>query len=111
MEIAFADAKFAKECNDSKLLQKRQGPARAKLIRRRLDELRAAAVLGDISHLKPPRLHRLSNRNHEYSVDLDHPYRLIIRPIDEPLPLKPDGGLDLGKIKSVCVLGVEDTHD
>jgi plasmid maintenance system killer protein len=111
MNIIFKTKKFAKECNDYKLLQIHQGPQRAKLIRRRLDELKAANVLDEIKTLPQARCHELTgDRSGQISVDLDHPYRLLFRPGNNPIPLKPDGGLDWTKVTQIEILGVEDTH-
>jgi proteic killer suppression protein len=30
---------------------------------------------------------------------------------DNPMPLKPDGGLDWTKVTTIVVLGVENTHE
>ena len=112
MDILFADNKLEKECNDFRRLQKAHGEKRAKRIRQRLDELRAADALCDISHLPPPRMHQLvGNREGQFSVDLDHPYRLIFIVANEPVPLKVDGGIDLSKVTIILIIGVEDTHE
>ena len=111
MDIVFKEHKFEKECNNQRLLEKNQGKDRAKRIRRRLDDLRAAAVLEDMRNI-PGRCHELSqNRSGQLSLDLDHPYRLIFEPADEPIPRKEDGGIDWKKITAVRILGVEDTHE
>ncbi|WP_041440127.1 type II toxin-antitoxin system RelE/ParE family toxin [Syntrophobacter fumaroxidans] len=111
MDILFRSKKFAKECNQQELLVKRHGAQRAKLIRRRLDELRAAANLEVMRALPQARCHELKgNRKGQLSVDLDHPYRLLFKPDQDPLPEKPEGGLDWGKVSSIEILGVEDTH-
>jgi len=111
MDILFKTKKLTKMFNDQKLLIQTQGTKRAKLIRRRLDDLRAAKTLEEISHLPPARCHELKgNRLGQLSVDLDHPYRLIFRPADNPLPTKPDGGLDWNRVTAIEILGVEDTH-
>ncbi len=62
--------------------------------------------------LPAPRCHELKgNRKGQLSVDLDHPYRLIFKPVEDPIPEKPDGGIDWKKVKSICIVGVEDTHE
>lgn len=53
----------------------------------------------------------LYDRALQLSLDLDHPYRLIFEPANEPIPTKPDGGLDWNKVTAVRILGVEDTHE
>lgn len=112
MDIIFKTRKFAKECNDYKMLQISYGPQQARLIRRRLDELKAATILDEIRTLPQTRCHELTgNRSGQLSVDLNHPYRLLFRPCNNPNPLKPDGGLDWTKVTQIEILGVEDTHD
>lgn len=112
MDLLFADKKLEKTCNDFRQMQKIHGEKRARKLRQRLDELRAAEVLSDISHLPPPRMHQLvDNRAGQFSVDLDHPYRLIFTVANDPIPQKEAGGVDLSKVTAVLIHGVEDTHD
>jgi plasmid maintenance system killer protein len=95
MEITFKKKKFAREANDYDLLKQRHGSQRANLIRRRLDELNAANNLDEIRTLPHAQCHELkANRAGQLSVDLDHPYRLLFRPSNYPVPKKSDGGLD-----------------
>ncbi len=111
MDIVFKNNKFQEECINQRLLEKKHGQKRAKCIRRRLDDLRAAEVLENMRSL-PGRCHELlHNRSGQLSLDLDHPYRLIFEPADEPIPTKSDGGIDWTKVTAVRILGVEDTHE
>jgi proteic killer suppression protein len=111
MIIHFADGKLAREVNVEKQLVRKYGERRAKLIRRRLDELRAADSLADLRNLPGPRCHELrGDRKGQISVDLDHPYRLLFVAAD-PVPYRDDGGLDWTRVEAVVILGVEDTHD
>lgn len=111
MDILFSNDRARKEFNTQKILLQRHGPKRAKIIQRRLSQLRAANILEELRNL-PGRCHELrENRRHQLSLDLDHPYRLIFMPAHNPLPCKPDGGLDWAKVTSVTIIGVEDTHD
>jgi len=111
MDIVFKMKKLQKICNSQKLLVKEFGPEQAKKLRQRLDELRAADNLQDMSHLPPPRCHELTgNLKGKFSVDLRHPYRLIFEPAETPVPLKEDGGIDREQVNAVIILQVEDTH-
>lgn len=111
MEVRFLSARLAKECNDSALLRRAHGEQRAKLIRRRLDSICAAAVLEDLRNV-PGRLHELkSDRKGQLSMDLDGPYRLLFVPDHDPVPCKPDGGMDWSQITAVLIVGIEDTHE
>ena len=111
MDIQFKTEKLANECNSTKLLLKSQGEARAKAIRRRLDALRAAVVLDDLRNT-PGRLHELKgDRKGQFSLDLDGPYRLLFVAGHDPVPVRPEGGIDWTRITTVMILGVENTHE
>jgi proteic killer suppression protein len=114
MEIGFRNAKLAKQFQQGRKLTALHGDRRARLIMRRMQELRAAQNLGDLwpPFSGPGRCHELTgNRAGQLSLDLDHPYRLIFEPTHEPKPKRPEGGLDWPRVTSVRILGVEDTHD
>ncbi len=111
MITLFEDSDFRDECNNDKLLKRRQGDLRAKKIRQRLDNLRAANCLSDMKSL-PGRCHELKGDHRGLlSLDLDHPWRLIFAPADDPLPLKSDGGINWDNVRTVKILRIEDTHD
>ena len=99
-------------CNDARLAQKTWGVHRAKLVARRLQVMDASPTLAiymtTTGH--PHQLH--GNRRHDFTVDLDGPYRLVFKPEENPLPLDPKtNSLLLDQITSVCIQGVEDTHE
>ncbi|HET6384632.1 MAG TPA: type II toxin-antitoxin system RelE/ParE family toxin [Armatimonadota bacterium] len=99
-------------CSDQKLRVRSYGPRRAELIQQRLDELRAAEALEDIRRIPGPRCHELKqNRQGQLSVDLDHPYRLLFEPANDPVPRTPDGGLDWSQVNAVRILEVINTHE
>lgn len=112
MDILFSQKKLQKQCNDHKLSVRIYGQRKAGAIRRRLDELRAASSLQDLRYLPKARCHELKgNRSGQLSVDLDHPYGLVFCPANNPIPTKPDGGLDWGKTTAIEIIGIEDTHE
>lgn len=112
MDIIFQDRKLEKACNDQSLLVRRFGPIRAKLLRRRLDEFRAADTLEVMRSLPQVRCHELKgNRAGTLAVDLDHPYRLIFESANNPIPRKSDGGLNWEEVTAIRVLTMEDYHD
>lgn len=112
MDIIFQDHKLAKACNDESLLKRKYGPMRAKFLRRRLDEFRAAENLDVLRLLPQVKCHELKgDRKGTLAVNLDHPYRLIFEPANDPIPRKPDGGLDWTNVTAIRVLSVEDYHD
>ncbi len=111
LEITFSSRRFEKECNEYRLLVRKHGQDRAKRIHRRLDDLRAVESLEDMRNL-PGRCHELTgNMAGQLSLDLDHPYRLILIPGADPPPMKPDGGIDWPHVESALITGVDDTPD
>lgn len=111
MNITFSSQTLEDDCNNERLLRRKHGSDRANRIRRRLDDLRAAATLEDMRNL-PGRCHELKGtRAGQLSLDLDHPYRLVFDPVDNPIPRKPDGGLNWTAIRNIRIIGVIDTHE
>ena len=111
MILSFRTKKLEKDLSNEKALVRRWGPEQAKRIKQRIFELLAAENLETLSTLPQVRVHELSgNRSGQISLDIKHPYRLLITPDYENPPRKEDGGLDWKKITKIKVLGVEDTH-
>jgi proteic killer suppression protein len=111
VDIIFRTTRLLHECTDQRIAQKRYGYNQAKLLRRRLDELKAAETLAVVRALPQTRCHELTaDRAGQLSVDLQHPYRLIFRPAHEPAPAKPDGGLDWTRVTAIEIIEVVDTH-
>lgn len=110
MDIVFQSSKTAKLFNNDKKLIKTYGPENAAKIRERLDKLRAATVLEDLRNT-PGRLHQLTgDRAEQFSLDLMQPYRLLFTVANDPIPRKPDRGVDWTQVTAVCIIEVEDTH-
>jgi proteic killer suppression protein len=93
-------------------MQREYGQVRAKILKRRLDDMRAAAVLEELRPPLPGRCHELTgDRKGELAIDLDHPFRLIFSVADIPLPLKTGGGLDWSKVTAIEITEITDYHD
>ena len=111
MLIFFRTKQLQKICNSSKEMQKAFGTIRAKKLQQRLVELQAADHLAQISRVPPPRCHELTgDRQGQLSVDLDHPYRLLFIPANDPVPHKEDGGLDWSAVTEIEVIEIADPH-
>jgi len=83
----------------------------ARKLQQRLMELKAASCLADISKVPPARCHLLSgDRDAQLSVDLEHPYRLLFIPANDPIPVTQDGGLDWTKVTEIEIIEITDTH-
>jgi len=71
----------------------------------------AADNLETLRLLPQTRAHELTgDRAGQISVDVGHPYRLLLMPDHDGIPRKPDGGLDWMRVTKVKILGIVDTH-
>lgn len=112
MKVSFQTTADQKLFNDPSNLRKKFGDEQAKLIRRRLSQLDNANTLADLRTLPQVRCHELSkNRAGQLSVDVKYPYRLLFIPDHDPVPQKPDGGLDWNLVTAVLIVGIVDTHE
>ena len=111
MDILFADAALGTLCNSQKLAKKKWGAKAAKLLSRRLSDLKASANLFVMFSL-PGRCHPLQ-REHagRYALALDGGLRLVFEPANDPQPQTADGGLDARRVTAIRVVTVEDYHD
>jgi proteic killer suppression protein len=109
LEVLFDEADLAETFGNVRELRKKHGAVRAKKIEQRLKALQEAESLADMRYL-PGRCHELhGDLAGHLTLDLDHPYRLLIRPAADAEP-GPGGGLDWAAVNAVVVLGVIDTH-
>lgn len=110
MDITFKNKKLEKYANDAKARNRELGVVRAKLYYRRVSDLRTVRTLEDIRHL-PGRFHELlGDKKGQWACDLDHPYRLIFTPHEEPIPTDKDGKYIWIEIKGVEILEIKDYH-
>ncbi len=50
------------------------------------------------------------DREGHYAVTLSGNWRLVFRPDHDPLPLLPDGGVDLERVTAIKIVEVIDYH-
>lgn len=114
MDISFANTKLKKMFNSQRELTRHCGARQAKSIRVRMTILENAASLADLGPpMSPPsRCHQLTGgqRAGQLSVDVGRLNRLLFVPDHDPLPMRPEGGLDWAGVTAITILGVEDTH-
>jgi len=111
VQVSFTNKKLAKLLNSEKEIVKANGADNGRRIARRLQNIVDASNLAELAKIPQTRVHQLTgDRNEQISVDVKHPYRLLLICGDEEPPRKSDGGLDWNKITKVIVIGIEDTH-
>lgn len=110
MEVLFSTKKLQRQLTEQSRLLQAYGKNGTKRINLRLQQLQAAPTLQGMRNL-PGRCHELSGgRSGCLAVDVEHPYRMIFRPTDDPPPCKEDGGLDWTKVESITILEIVDYH-
>jgi toxin HigB-1 len=111
MRVTFTSGRLAKDCSSDSLRQRRFGAERARKIKLRLDQMRAAASVAELMTLPGTRCHQLrADRDEQFSVDLDGPYRLIFQVAMDVVPRRQDGGIDIDAVDAVVVIEIADTH-
>lgn len=93
-------------------LQKCHGDTCARLIQKRMRDIMVAQNLTALRQAAYARCHYLGLGQYRdvWSVDVEHPYRLLFKPDHNPIPQREDGGHDTDKIDSVLILYIADTH-
>ena len=110
MIVSFSDKTLKKVANNDRKLVRKYGQRRADLIKRRLDALRAAETLEDVRYV-PGRFHELTgDRKGQWACDLDHPYRLVFVPHEDPIPTDEDGKYIWIEIEGIDVTEIADYH-
>jgi proteic killer suppression protein len=111
MEVFFRDRKLAKLVGSQKELTRAYGSDNGKRIGLRMQNITDAQNLAELARLPHTRVHEFKgDRDEQISVDVKHPYRLILECGHAETPRKDDGGLDWERITNVIVIGIEDTH-
>lgn len=111
VHIFFATDELKRLCDDDRTAKKKLGADGAKKLRKRLDDMKAAATLGVMRTL-PGRCHELRHDlNGRLAVDLDGGRRVVFRPEHTPIPELAAGGLDWTKVTAITIESVGDYHD
>ena len=110
MDINYDNKRIQKVCSSIASMQKELGHIQAKALNMRLSQLQKVANLESLRH-DPGNWHELKqNRAGQIAVSLNGPFRLIMKPTEEPPPTKPDGGLDWPQITAVTIIEIVDYH-
>ena len=110
MEINYKSRTLERNCTDPRFLKKTYNQI-AKRLNQRIKQLEAADNLGVMATLPGARCHELKgNLAGCLAVNVSGNWRLIFRPEHDPIPQKPDGGLDWSSVTRITILKVEDYH-
>ena len=96
--------------NSMAKMTRRWGQPVAMKLAQRLQQLEAVDRL-DLMRRLPGRCHELTaDRRGELAVEVTGSMRLVFVPDHDPLPTKPDGGLDWAGVEAIVVTEIVDYH-
>jgi proteic killer suppression protein len=107
MQVVYADKELARCAGDKAYAVRKMGQRRADAYSVRIDALHRAVDLDALKNVAG-RFHELTgNRAGQWACDLDHPYRLIFKPV-----MNSDGNV-IGLIieQTVSILEIVDYHE
>ena len=111
MEVGFRNARLAKLCTDPSSRRRRLGEGRARKLLLRLNQMTAATNLDELRALPQARCHQLeADRDEQFSLDLDGPWRLVVEIADDPIPRRLDGGIALHEVERLTIIDIIDPH-
>ena len=111
MEVYFGTNKLKKIFSNDGILKKTFGAENSKKIMLPLIELQSAPCLNDMKSVRGARFHQLEGkRKEQFAVELKHPFRLVFKPNDDPIPYKDNNEIDLEKIFNIKIIEVVDYH-
>jgi len=113
VDVTFASHKLARLCSSYSALQKKYGERTAQRCIRVLDKLAFTTYLSEFVPMsKPERCHELKgDRQGQLAMDIGERWRLLFRPNQQPLPRKPDGGLDWHAVTAIIITEISDHYD
>lgn len=109
MQINFKDKKVRELCEKQAVAVKKLGHVCARKLRSRLDDLEAAGQVTDLVAGNPHPLK--GDRDGQFAVDLAGGFRLVFAPDHDPVPQRPQGGIDWSQVCIVCIEYIGDYHD
>ena len=110
MEISYINSRIQKICTDEKVARKTLGPEGAKVLKQRIEQMLYAENLEKL-RFAPGDWHELSgDRKGQFACSLRGLRRLVFIPANNPVPTKPDGGIDWSEITIVMNIEIVDYH-
>ena len=109
MDISFRNRRIEKICTSEKEMRKSLPSNRERILKIRLRQLTESPTL-EVLRDQPGNCHELAqDRTGQLAVSLDGLFRLVFEPT-EPIPRKPDGGLDWRNVVAVEIIEIVDYH-
>lgn len=108
MDILYANTKLQKICENHRQAVKQLGAECAKRLRTRLADLEAATQVTDLVAGNPHPL--TGDRAGQFALNLAGGFRLVFSAANDPIPTKPDHGIDWNAVTIVSIEYIGDYH-
>jgi proteic killer suppression protein len=110
MEIIFTNN--TKHLNDEKEVKIKHGAENAQKIIKCLHQIRSSKNLAVLKAIPRFRCHLLKgDLKGCYGLDIKHPFRLVIKPANDPVPMKDNNEIDVAKVTVVELIQIGDYHE
>jgi len=109
LEIEIPDDRIRKLCEQQKAAVRKLGKPCSRKLRTRLADLSAVVSVRELEAGRPHTLK--GDRSGQFSLDLQGGIRLVFEPANDPVPHRPDGGIDWIRVTRVRIVFIGDYHD
>lgn len=110
MDISYKSRKLEKQLTDPRVMAKSFGLL-ARKVNQRLKDLTDADNLAIIRTIPAARCHELTgDRKGDLAVDISGNYRMIFKPLHDPIPKMDDGSLNWEEVTKIQIKEIEDYH-
>jgi proteic killer suppression protein len=76
-----------------------------------MEEIQSVSNLAELRHFPQANCHELTGDLKGFlALDISKNWRLIFKPTHDPIPQKPDGGLDWAEVTNICIEAIGDYH-
>jgi proteic killer suppression protein len=106
MNILYKDSRLQKLFESNTDLQRQYGDQVTRALMRRINLLQSVPHLADPDlYSKPSKCHQLEgNRDEQFAVRVDGQYRIVFCVAHDPIPRKPDNGIDTIRVTIICII-------
>jgi proteic killer suppression protein len=112
VEVRYQNSKLKRICEDQKSATQRFGAPAARNLLKRLNELRLANDLSEISHRPPARRHKLQGHQHPtYAVTISGGIRLVFRAETSSQSEEREDSIEEYLVRAITVTFLGDYHD
>jgi plasmid maintenance system killer protein len=110
MEIEYSTNKLKKQFSNASEIKKAFG-VNAKRVSSRIDDIITSPNLAVLMQLPAANCHPLKGNNQDkWALDISANYRLIFEIVNNPIPLKEDGGINTIKVTHIRIVETTDYH-